>query len=190
MVVYHHSHLQCNQEGHNFLTSGFIALQSLNFERSLSPSSGPQSSLVVPCKISLGGSAFDNLSSKLMNSWNRPNFSWASLFWLESVLYDKLCHIIVFDLMNNFIVFIHSSFPETPIQSRREIGISQNQGVCTMMCSAFGGLAWEAPYPYLYNYLLHEITTTTFTSMIRDITLINFCFLFGARNTLLVHLYI
>ena len=147
MVVYHHSHLQCNQEGHNFLTSGFIGPQSLNFERSLSPSSGPQNSLVVPCKISLWGSAFDNLSSKLMNSWNRPNFSWASLFWLESVLYDKLCPIIVFDLMNNFIVFIHSSFPETLIQSRREIGISQRQGVCTMIYSAFWGPGLGGPLP-------------------------------------------
>ena len=39
MVVYRHSHLQCNQEGHHFITSGFIGLQIL----SLSP--GPQSSL-------------------------------------------------------------------------------------------------------------------------------------------------
>ena len=57
IVVYHHSHLQCNQEGHNFITSGFIGPQILNFDRSLSLSLGPQSSLVPPCKISLGGPA-------------------------------------------------------------------------------------------------------------------------------------
>jgi len=36
-------------------TSGFIGLQIFNFERSLSLSPGPQSSLVPPCKMSLGG---------------------------------------------------------------------------------------------------------------------------------------
>jgi len=36
-------------------TSSFIEPQILNFEGSLSLSLGPQSSLVPPCKISLGG---------------------------------------------------------------------------------------------------------------------------------------
>ena len=36
-------------------TNGFIGPQILKFERSLSPSSETQSSLVLPCKISLGG---------------------------------------------------------------------------------------------------------------------------------------
>ena len=35
--------------------SGFIGQQTLNFERSLSLSPGPQSSLVPPCTISFGG---------------------------------------------------------------------------------------------------------------------------------------
>ena len=55
MVGYHHSHLQCNQEGHHFITNGFIGPQILNFERSLSLSPGPQRCFVPPCKISLGG---------------------------------------------------------------------------------------------------------------------------------------
>jgi hypothetical protein len=59
MVVYRHSHLQCNQEGHYFITNGFIDPQILNFERSLSLSPGPQSSLVPPCKISLGGPEYE-----------------------------------------------------------------------------------------------------------------------------------
>ena len=45
MVVYHHSHLQCNQEGHHFITGGFIGPQILNFERSLSLSRGPKAVL-------------------------------------------------------------------------------------------------------------------------------------------------
>ena len=45
LVVDHHSHLHC----------GFIWPQILNFERSVSLSPGNQSSLVPPCKISLGG---------------------------------------------------------------------------------------------------------------------------------------
>jgi len=57
MVVYHHSHLQCNQEGHHFITSGFIGPQILKFEISLSLSLGSQSSLVPTCKTSLGGPA-------------------------------------------------------------------------------------------------------------------------------------
>ena len=36
-------------------TSGFIGLQILNFERSLSLSPGPESNLVPPCKYLLGG---------------------------------------------------------------------------------------------------------------------------------------
>jgi len=45
LVIDHHSHLHC----------GFIWPQILNFERSVSLSPGHQSSLVPPCKISLGG---------------------------------------------------------------------------------------------------------------------------------------
>ena len=40
-------------------SSGFIEPQILNFERNLSLFSGPQSSLVPPCKIYLGGPACD-----------------------------------------------------------------------------------------------------------------------------------
>ena len=58
MVVYHPSHLHCNQEGYQFITSGFIGPQILNFERSLSLYPGPNNSLVSPCKISLGGPAY------------------------------------------------------------------------------------------------------------------------------------
>jgi hypothetical protein len=36
-------------------TGGFIGSQTLNFERSLSLSPGPQNSLDPPCKISFGG---------------------------------------------------------------------------------------------------------------------------------------
>ena len=36
-------------------TSGFIGLQILNFERSLSLSPGPEINLVPPCKYLLGG---------------------------------------------------------------------------------------------------------------------------------------
>jgi hypothetical protein len=36
---------------------------------------------------------------KLMNSWNRPNFSWPGLFFTRKCCF---CHIVVFDLMNNF----------------------------------------------------------------------------------------
>jgi hypothetical protein len=45
MVVYHHSRLQCNQEGHHFITSGFIGPPILNFARNLSLYPGPQSIL-------------------------------------------------------------------------------------------------------------------------------------------------
>jgi hypothetical protein len=44
MIVYHHSHLHCNQKGHHFITSGFIGPQILNFERSLSLSRAPKQS--------------------------------------------------------------------------------------------------------------------------------------------------
>jgi hypothetical protein len=76
---------------------------------------------------------------KLMNSWNRPNFSWPGRLFLTRKC--CFCHIIVFDLMNNFKYngfFFHLSFLETPIQSRLiiSLGISQNQGFCTMKCSA------------------------------------------------------
>jgi hypothetical protein len=58
MVVDDHSHLHCNQEGHNFITIGFIGSPIRHFERSLSLPPGPQGSLVPPCIISLGAPAY------------------------------------------------------------------------------------------------------------------------------------
>ena len=71
MVVYHHSLLQCNQEGNHFITSGFICPQILNFERNLSLPPEPQSSLVPPCKMyvrSAGGQPWVTDDDLLINS--------------------------------------------------------------------------------------------------------------------------
>jgi len=61
--------------------------------------------------------------------------------------------------MNNFkyiVCFFHASFPDTPVQSRRKIslGISQNQGFCTMKCLASGGMGDRELR--LNNCLLHN----------------------------------
>ena len=55
MVVYYSSHLQCNQEGHHFITSGLLTLKSSVLrEVSVCPR-GPKTVFVPPCKIILGG---------------------------------------------------------------------------------------------------------------------------------------